>query len=151
MRRLKIFLFIITVIVVIAILIFLRLSSLDSVNPVTVDYYNQLKSELVIQGYNDNLLVISTKRPAWYNRILTNFGAAKKSQHLHGNAIDIVVLDVNGDNIINTDDVDIVYNILNNQIVVDKGGVGTYKSLPAFWDRQMVHFDCRGYRARWQR
>lgn len=151
MRRLKIFLIIIAVIVLTAIFIFLRLSSLDSLNPVTVDYYNQLRSELVLQGYDDNLLVISTKRPAWYNCILTNFGAAKKSQHLHGNAIDIVVLDVNVDNIIDTNDVDIVYNILNNEIVRDKGGVGTYKSLPAFWDRQMVHFDCRGYRARWHR
>jgi len=59
--------------------------------------------------------------------------------------------DVNSDGKKNAQDVDIVYNILNDQIIKDKGGIGTYKNERGFLNRRMVHFDCRGYRARWHR
>ncbi|MEO1050904.1 MAG: DUF882 domain-containing protein [Bacteroidota bacterium] len=120
-------------------------------HPTTKAYYAQLKKELVKQGYKDRLMVISGKRPKWWNSILTNFGAAKKSQHLKGNAIDILVLDVNDDGKKDTKDVDIVYRILNQKIIGNKGGIGTYKTEKVIWNRQMVHIDCRGYRARWHR
>jgi len=125
--------------------------SLRKVNPIARNYYNELKDELVAQGYQTNLTVISSKRPEWFNNILTKFGAAKRSQHLEGNAIDVLVRDVNADGKKDGKDVDIVYNILNDKIIKNKGGIGTYKNERGIWNRQMVHFDCRGYRARWHR
>jgi uncharacterized protein YcbK (DUF882 family) len=126
-------------------------NSLEKVNPLTVNYYRELKAELLKQGHDDKLLVISSKRADWHNQILTLFGASSKSRHLTGDAIDIMVLDVNGDGEIDSKDVDIVYNILNNKIVKNKGGLGTYKSEIGIWNRQMVHLDCRQKRTRWHR
>lgn len=36
-------------------------------------------------------------------------------------------------------------------IIKEKGGIGTYKNQTEFFTQQMVHFDCRGYRARWNK
>ena len=126
-------------------------ASLKKVNPITKNYYNELKAELIAQGYEANLIIISSKRAKWFNNILTKFGAARNSQHLDGNAIDILVMDVNSDRKKNGEDVDIVYNILNDKIIKNNGGIGTYKNEKRIWNRQMVHFDCRGHRARWHR
>lgn len=47
--------------------------------------------------------------------------------------------------------VDIVYRILERELVGDRGGIGTYKNESGLFNRQMVHFDLRGHRARWHR
>lgn len=129
---------------------FLYANSLRGVNATTLMYYKQLKTELVKKGFEANTLVISGKRAEWHNQLLTSFGAARKSQHLEGNAIDIVVLDINGDGEINDSDVDIVTEIME-VLIEGKGGIGTYKTEKLIWNRQMVHFDSRGYKARWKR
>lgn len=90
-------------------------NSLGQVNPKTIGYYGQLKTELKSQGYADKLLVISSKRADWHNNILTLFGASSKSRHLHGDAIDIMVMDVNADGGLNSKDVDIVFSILDKK------------------------------------
>ncbi|MGB3464581.1 MAG: D-Ala-D-Ala carboxypeptidase family metallohydrolase [Cyclobacteriaceae bacterium] len=125
-------------------------TSLRNVNPVTISYYHQLRDQLTVQGYQPNVFVMSAKRAEWHNKLLTHFGAANKSQHLSGNAIDILVMDVNQDNNTNSLDVKIAKGILEN-IIKNDGGIGTYQSENIFWNKQMVHFDCRGYRARWNR
>lgn len=76
-------------------------------------------------------------------------GAAKDSRHLVGDAIDFIVFDVNNDGISNNKDVEIVFDILDKEIIKNKGGIGTYKNEHSFINRQMIHIDCRGYRARW--
>ncbi len=119
-------------------------------NDKTVAQYQQLKEILVGRNYKPNVVVISARRTSWHNKILTYFGAANKSQHLVGNAIDILVFDINDDGKANGEDVDIVSDILHS-IIGENGGIGTYKSEQFFWNRQMVHFDCRGYKARWDR
>jgi uncharacterized protein YcbK (DUF882 family) len=126
-------------------------NSLEKVNPLTVIYYGEIKTELIRQGHKDKLLVISGKRANWHNQILTLFGASSKSRHLDGDAIDIMVLDVNSDGEIDSKDVDIVYKILDKKIIKNKGGLGTYKSEIGIWNRQMVHLDCRQKRTRWHR
>ena len=78
-------------------------------------------------------------------------GAAKDSRHLVGDAIDFIVFDVNDDGKSDGKDVDIVFEILDKDIIADKGGIGTYKNEHSFIDRQMIHIDCRGYTARWAR
>jgi uncharacterized protein YcbK (DUF882 family) len=126
-------------------------NSLKKVNPLTVSYYEQLKAELKKQGLNNGLVVMSSKRANWHNHILTFFGAASNSRHLSGDAIDILVLDVNNDQEINGKDVDITYEILDSKIVKNKGGLGIYKSEVGIWNRQMIHLDCRENRTRWSR
>mgnify|MGYP001792197229 CR=1 FL=1 len=129
---------------------FLYANSLRGVNQQIVKYYDQLKQELVKQGYRPALVVISARRAAWHNDILTSFGAARNSQHLKGNALDLMVLDVNADGSMDRKDVMIVRKILE-KLIGDQGGIGTYLSEEWFWNRQMIHIDCRGKRARWER
>ena len=131
-------------------LFFAYANNLRGLDDTTLHYLHQLKHQLKTQGYQARLIVISAKRAQWHNHLLTAFGAAKNSQHLSGKAIDIVVLDVNDDGQAGHEDVDIVVAQLE-KLIGTKGGIGTYKSEKYFWDRQMVHFDSRGYKARWHR
>lgn len=127
-------------------------SSLIGVRQETVQAYRSLKAELRRQGHDASMFVISGRRYWLDNKILSTFGgASRKSRHLRGQAIDVVVLDVNDDGEIDRKDVDIVYRILDRQIIGDSGGLGTYRNESDFFSRQMVHFDLRGRRARWHR
>ncbi|MCX6317993.1 MAG: DUF882 domain-containing protein [Bacteroidetes bacterium] len=133
-------------------LFFFYFNNLRLVNPKTRECYNALKDSLRSRGYATRLLVISTKRYKWHNDLQVKFsGAAKESRHLSGDAIDFIVFDINRDGKTNSRDVDIVYNILDKQILKEKGGIGTYKGESSFINRQMIHIDCRGYKARWAR
>jgi uncharacterized protein YcbK (DUF882 family) len=128
------------------------LNNTKLVNPKTLSFYNELKYELKQNGFSNNLIVISTKRFKWHNYIQVKFnGAATKSRHLVGEAIDFVIFDINRDGISDGKDVDIVCNLLDKEIIKDEGGIGTYKGENNFFNRQMIHIDCRGYRARWNR
>jgi uncharacterized protein YcbK (DUF882 family) len=118
----------------------------------TKAFYYALKDSLRQKGLSANLLVISTKRTAWHNKMQEQFsGAAKNSRHLTGDAVDFLVFDINDDGSSNNKDVDLVFEILDKQIIKEKGGIGTYKNEQSFINRQMIHIDCRGYRARWAR
>jgi uncharacterized protein YcbK (DUF882 family) len=121
------------------------------VNKQTTRFYQQLKDTLHRRGYKTNLLVISAKRFKWHNAIQVKLsGAAPKSRHVTNEAIDFLVFDVNSDGSSDSKDVDLVFNILHKDIVRNKGGVGTYKTEKSFFHKQMIHIDCRGYKARWQ-
>lgn len=127
-------------------------SSLIGVSTITKGYYAELKKELKASGFRPRLLTISGRRWKLDNWFLATFGnAASQSHHKKGEAIDVVVLDVNDDGKADAKDVDIVYGILDKQIIRNKGGIGTYKGENGFFSKQMVHFDCRGRRARWHR
>lgn len=133
-------------------IIWLYTNSLIGVNSKAKFYLKTLNIEVLEKGYAPNFFVISGRRWAWDNYLLNKFGgAAKKSQHLKGNAIDIIVLDINEDNRIDEKDIDLIYNLLDKKIIRDKGGIGTYKKEKGLLNRQMIHFDCRGYKARWKR
>ena len=133
-------------------LFFFYFNNTRLVDPKTREFYSQLKDTLKQRGFSTRLLVISTKRIKLHNDILVKFsGAARRSRHLIGDAIDFIVFDINRDGKTNSKDVDIVFDILDKEIVKDEGGIGTYKNEKSFIDRQMIHIDCRGYRARWAR
>ena len=138
---------------VLAFLIFLfYCNNLALVNKQAVSFYKELKKELKEHGYNPRLLVISTKRLPFHNNIQVKFsGAASKSKHLDGDAIDFLVFDVNNDGEKNSKDVDIVTELLENKIMKDKGGIGTYKKDRFKMNRQMIHIDCRDKKGRWNR
>jgi len=121
-------------------------------NKQTVAFYQQLKDSLKARGYSTSLLVISTKRFTWHNWIQVWLsGASRKSKHVDGDAIDFLVFDINRDGSANKEDIDIVYNLLDKEIIRDKGGIGTYKTDKHIMNRKMVHIDCRGGRTRWHR
>jgi uncharacterized protein YcbK (DUF882 family) len=114
-------------------------------------YYSQLKETLKREGYKDQMIVVCTKRSRWVNFILNKISQAElRSRHLKGEAIDILVGDVNSDGRTNGIDVDIVFHLLDTRIIKDQGGIGTYKNKSPLI-KQMVHFDSRGYKARWHR
>ena len=146
-RVFRIFVFIF----VLAVLIFLLYcNNLGLANKETVSYYHTLKKVLKDKGYKARLLVVSTKRFSFHNTILVKFsGAAARSKHLNGDAIDFIVFDINDDGDWNSKDVDIVRRILVNEIMKDKGGIGTYQNEGSFIYRQMMHIDCRNGKARW--
>lgn len=132
--------------------VWLYAGSLIGVKKTPKSWLAELKKELKAQGHAPRFFVISGRRFQPDNYLLSTYGgAAKNSRHLKGEAIDIIVLDVNKDGEMNTKDVDIVVRILDRKIVGSKGGIGTYKSQSGFLNRQMVHFDSRGFRTRWNR
>ena len=127
-------------------------NSLIGVDEQVKNYYSELKNELRENNYKPKLFAISGRRWKIDNYLLTQFGsAASKSKHKSGQAIDIIVLDVNNDGKSDSKDVDIVHQILDKKIIKDKGGLGTYKNESGFFNKQMIHFDCRGTKARWNR
>ena len=151
MKR-KILKFFIAIVLVALGIFFFYFNNIRLVNAKTRTFYSELKATLKQKGFKAKLLVISTKRAKWHNAILEkSSGAAKDSRHLVGDAIDFIVFDVNDDGKSDSKDVDIVFEILDNDIIADKGGIGTYKNEHSFIDRQMIHIDCRGYKARWAR
>jgi uncharacterized protein YcbK (DUF882 family) len=144
--------FFIAILLIAAGLFFFYFNNTRLVNPTTQNFYTQLKDSLKQRGFSAKLLVISTKRVKWHNDIQVKFsGAAKDSRHLIGDAIDFIVFDINNDGKSNSKDVDIVFDILDKEIIKDKGAIGTYKNEHSFIDRQMIHIDCRGSSARWSR
>ena len=148
----KIFKFFIAIILIATVLFFFYFNNTRLVNAKTRTFYTELKDSLKQKGLSAKLLVISTKRVKWHNDIQVKLsGAAKDSRHLIGDAIDFIVFDINDDGQSNSKDVDIIFDILDKEIIKDKGGIGTYKNEKSFIDRQMIHIDCRGYKARWAR
>lgn len=100
-----------------------------------------LNKELIRQGYNADYIINSGFRNPYYNDIV---GGKSCSRHQHGEAVDIKVRDINNDGKINAEDKSIVYDILDKKIIKNSGGLGHYKS-----SEVIIHFDVRGYRARW--
>jgi uncharacterized protein YcbK (DUF882 family) len=62
---------------------------------------------------------------------------------LFGKAIDLKIGDINQDGSVNQEDKQIVYKILNTDIIANKGGLGFYPNT------QILHMDVRGEHARW--
>lgn len=118
----------------------------------TVSFYNQLKDSLRAKNYSPRLLVISTKRFKFHNKVQEKYaGASSRSRHLVGDALDFIVFDINKDGKSDSSDVDIAYKILDKQIIKSTGGIGTYRRERSFINKQMIHIDARGYKARWFR
>jgi uncharacterized protein YcbK (DUF882 family) len=69
----------------------------------------------------------------------------ENSRHILGQAIDIVIGDINRDGGYTVEDKQIVLDILEDKVIRNAGGVGRYPGT------RTVHFDTRGFRARWDR
>ena len=101
----------------------------------------ELQNELTKRGYNSDGFQVKNghRHPAHNSRI----GGAKKSQHIAGKAVDIVVSDINKDGKSTQADKEIVLKILDEKVIRNKGGIGRYPGT------MVVHFDVRGKKARW--
>lgn len=84
--------------------------------------------------------VNSAYRSRIYN---SRVGGASQSMHLQGKAVDLRIGDINRDGYRNKTDKDIVYKLLDKQIISNKGGLGYYPGT------MIIHMDIRGHRARW--
>ena len=102
-----------------------------------------LQNELEKEGYDRNGFRINYAHR--HPLLNVEVGGASVSYHIRGQAIDLVILDINKDGVATKEDKKIVLDILENKIIRDKGGIGKYP-----WS-MVVHFDVRGHRARWDR
>lgn len=101
----------------------------------------ELMHELEKEGYNKKAFGITNghRHPRYNERI----GGAKLSRHIMGEAIDIRIYDIDLNGKYEKKDKDIVLNILEHKVIKEDGGIGRYPNTRA------IHFDVRGYRARW--
>ena len=100
-----------------------------------------LKQLLQAKGYDpDGFTIRNGYRHPRYNE---ERGGARKSRHLYGEAIDLVIQDINRDGKYTSKDKDIVLEILENQVIKNEGGIGRYPK------SRTIHMDVRGYKARW--
>ena len=137
------------IIVVVLILFIIKITFFLPANCKINTKLNMIENEISKRGYINNWFIISGKRSSWYNELLPN--SAKQSYHLHGDAIDIYVFDINGDGIFNNEDVKIFESA--NQYVESNypelvGGLGTYTN-KGYLSSHMIHIDTRGYKKRY--
>ncbi len=121
----------------------------QNLDPKVIKKDSLLKIKLKAKGFDADYMRISGKRSKWLNEMLPL--SAKNSTHLSGQAIDILVGDINKDNKTNEQDIKLVIACLEeiekeNPSLV--GGLGTYLTKNKI-SRRMVHFDVRGTKARW--
>jgi len=101
----------------------------------------ELQDELKALGHNPNAMSV---RNGWrYPHYNTKIGGASASRHLHGDAIDLSIGDINKDGKYTDADKQIVLKLLDEKVIGSNGGVGLYPGTRA------VHMDLRGRRARW--
>lgn len=94
-------------------------------------------------GYTDDFEIKDGYRYPSFNK---RTGGATFSQHIYGLAIDIYIGDVDKDGIFTEKkDKKIVYDYLDKNIIKNTGGLGRYPG------GNVVHFDIRGHRARWDK
>ncbi|MBU6158952.1 MAG: hypothetical protein KGP35_07975 [Bacteroidetes bacterium] len=64
-------------------------------HPTTYQKVGEIRNELIKNGYSPRWFIISQKRYRIFNKILDN--SVPNSNHLKGKAIDLFVLDIDGD------------------------------------------------------
>lgn len=111
------------------------------INKKVLHKLHELIVALEREGYDSKAFVITNghRHPRENERV----GGASQSRHMLGEAIDISIKDIDKSGSYEDRDKQIVLKLLEEEIIKDEGGVGLYPGTRA------VHFDVRGYRARW--
>jgi len=101
----------------------------------------ELQILLASKGYNKKGFSITNgyRHPKENERV----GGAKLSRHISGEAIDIWINDIDKSGKFEKKDKEIVLDLLEKEVIKSEGGIGKYPGT------RSVHFDVRGYRARW--
>jgi uncharacterized protein YcbK (DUF882 family) len=105
-----------------------------------------LKTELRKQGYKPRYFLLSGYRPHWLNQLMPL--AAKNSDHQRGKAIDLFVIDIDGNGQFNGRDLEILSKTVDTMDKNDpgqQGGVGLYQKSYS----RMFHFDVSGRHRHW--
>lgn len=102
----------------------------------------ELQIELRMKGYNPNGFEL--RNGYRHPRKNEEVRGAKLSRHIRGEAIDIIVKDVDQNGKYEeSKDKQIILDLLEHKIIQSEGGIGRYPHT------RSVHFDVRGKRARW--
>lgn len=111
------------------------------INPAILHKITDLRAALREGGWNENGFHINYgyRHPELNEAV----GGAPVSRHISGDALDIVIDDINNDGRANTADKTIVLNLCEKSLIASRGGIGRYPGT------QVVHIDLRGKRARW--
>jgi hypothetical protein len=98
----------------------------------------ELQQFLKKKGYNHKAFFLRDghRNPTWNEKR----GGAKNSRHIYGEAVDIIVGDIDGNANMEKK---IIIQILEEVIIKNEGGIGKYP------ESKVIHYDVRGYRARW--
>lgn len=103
----------------------------------------ELQQALKSRGYNPYGFRASTgHRTPEFNEALNG---ASKSRHIAGEAVDLVIGDIDGNGRYTEADKSIVLELCEKEIIKNEGGIGRYPGT------RVVHIDVRGYRARWDK
>ena len=104
---------------------------------------HHLRKNLSQKNFNpDAFHIRSAHRPPHHNEAV---GGASLSRHIKGEAVDIFIKDIDGSGGYTPEDKKIVLDLLEHRIIRSMGGIGRYPH------SRVVHFDVRGYRARWDK
>jgi uncharacterized protein YcbK (DUF882 family) len=139
-------------IITISILTGLYLFFVRPANDDVRDKLKLIKTELKQMGYNPKWFIISGRRDKFLTKISYN-NSKKFSYHMVGKAIDIEVIDIDGDWDFDKNDISLIEKANN---IVEKnnpklvGAFGTYRGPNSDWlEWRQVHFDTRGYKKRY--
>ena len=146
-RRRKVFLFSLLATIAAAAVLY-RFHMNPPANPEVRKKLWLIDRKLDERGLRRWYFVSSGRRSAWYNNLL---GTVKNSHHLKGKAIDIFVLDVDGDWVFDSRDISILEDV-NREVEREHpelvGAFGTYRKEGGLY-ANMVHIDTRGRRVRY--
>jgi hypothetical protein len=98
-----------------------------------------LKVELVKMGYEPQWFIISQRRNKVYNNLLAN--SVDASKHLEGKAIDLYIIDINGDGEYDKSDFNLIkqaHDLLQKRDKKFSGGIFDYLK-KGFFSKRMVH------------
>lgn len=140
--------------VIIIFLVGIKCFFIRPANPEVTLKLSLIKHELIDMGYSPMWFIISGKRDKLLTKLSYN-NAKKGSQHLKGTAIDIEIIDIDGDMDFDKNDISIFEKA--NSIVEKKypnliGSLGTYIGPNSDWiEYHQVHIDTKGKSIRYNK
>ncbi|MEZ5045026.1 MAG: D-Ala-D-Ala carboxypeptidase family metallohydrolase [Saprospiraceae bacterium] len=101
----------------------------------------ELQEKLSENGYDRNGFRVKEgyRHPNYNEKV----GGASSSRHIRGEAVDMVIKDVNKDGRYSEKDKMIILELCEDHVIGNKGGIGKYPGT------KIVHIDVRGRKARW--
>jgi hypothetical protein len=102
-----------------------------------------IKEELIKAGHTPRWFIISQKRYGFFNDMLANSIKNSKSRHLQGKAIDLYVIDVNGDGKYDKEDFGLILQAFQKYEAKNphaKGNIIHYFG-KGYFTQHMVHID----------
>ena len=106
------------------------------------DKIADMRAELEGRGHRPTWFIISQKRSRLYNAVLSN--SVKKSKHLHGLAIDLFIVDVDGNGRYDRRDFDLIREAsvrCERRLPGYRGSVYHYLDCGSWLSRHMVHVE----------